>query len=146
MRRCTLCRGNLHRSRSRRVRGQAGRHAVSLWAGPACVARLALDLAVVFLVLLAAAVGRCGGRGTVRLLGPHPGRRCPPGNLPDLARKGLELEAAPMPFAAGFAGSVEGTKAGIDGAETGLGSEFVDSVTGLTARRCIRIQGAIVAR
>jgi len=108
-----------------------GRRRASVDAGHAAHLDVAATVAVValglpvLLVLLVTALGRHRRRRLLSGLGRGLGGRRPPGDLPDDAGEALEPEAALAPLATGFAGSIQGTEAGVDGALVCLGAEFV---------------------
>lgn len=88
-----------------------------------------LTIGLVFFgaAIVGAMAGR-GGRGRdssgvrgIFVRGPF-SRSPPAGNLPQDAGEALEPEAASFPFAARFAGSIEGSKASVDGSLVGFGT------------------------
>lgn len=90
----------------------------------AAVALLALDLAVVFVLL--AAIPRC--RAFRRQILDGDLRRCLPSwNLPNHTGETLDFEAALLPFATWLARSIECSETCIDGTLVGFGTEFVGS-------------------
>jgi hypothetical protein len=91
------------------------------------VALLALELAVVFVLLATLARRRLFGVPIDLGLG-----RCgPAGDLPADASKALEPEAPLLPLATGLPRAVEGPQAGIDRALVGLGAELVSGGRGI---------------